>query len=918
MRPLTLTLSAFGPYAGVTDIPFEKLGDRGLYLITGDTGSGKTFLFDAIVFALYGEASGSARETSMFRSKYADDDAETYVALRFAHREAVYEVTRRPEYLRPARRGSGMTVSRAEATLVYPDGHVVTKSRDVTAAVTELLGIDRSRFTQIAMIAQGDFLRLLYARTEERSGIFREIFHTRAYAVLQEKLKAESGALRQQCEELDKRIEQYRDGILWEEERTVSPETLHTTEELLRELDDTLAWQSERMEELLRELREIDVSLEQNSQMIGMARTEQAMREEADRAAQEAARIEPDIAPLRARLEELRGEKERYETMRRRLHSEEEKLPAYEETEKLSGEADRIREEAELLQKTHDAKAAETERLREALARGAERIDALQDAEVQILRLTQQTEQSRKRIAVWGELLGLSGEVKRLAQELLDRQEQYRAASARQREEKAAYERLQQRYLDEQAGVLAGQLREGEPCPVCGSLTHPQPAGSCEDAPDRETVRKARALWEQADFAMRDASTQAGRAKGALDNMAQTLQNRLSAEGIDGGDEERTEELLQNSLEQEKNAADKLGRELQEAEQRRDEREKLAARQKKLESDLCEAEQRCKETEEEIARLRTRTQILADRISEKQGSLSHETKAGAEKSIAEKREALAAYEQAVRLAEESCTETENAYQSAVQRRETLRGQLAQDGQAACLEELLKKQEKLSEHRRQRQEAQQRIAYRYETDRKLRDAIAGQSEALSAAQERWGMVRELSNTVNGNLTGKDKIMLETYVQMHYFDRILRRANTRFMVMSAGQYELKRSAQADSLKRQSGLELDVTDHYNGTQRSVRTLSGGEAFLASLSLALGLSDEIQSVSGGITLETMFVDEGFGSLDEAALHQALHALAGLTEGNRLVGIISHVSELKERIDRQVIVTKDALTGSSVCLVTQ
>ncbi len=155
------------------------------------------------------------------------------------------------------------------------------------------------------------------------------------------------------------------------------------------------------------------------------------------------------------------------------------------------------------------------------------------------------------------------------------------------------------------------------------------------------------------------------------------------------------------------------------------------------------------------------------------------------------------------------------------------------------------------------------------------------------------------------------MLETYIQMTYFDRIIVRANTRFMVMSGGQYELKRRAEADNNRRQSGLELDVIDHYNGTRRSVKTLSGGESFLASLSLALGLSDEIQSSAGGIRLDTMFVDEGFGSLDEESLRQALRALSALSEGNRLVGIISHVAELKERIDRQIVVTKDRDGGS-------
>jgi exonuclease SbcC len=191
-----------------------------------------------------------------------------------------------------------------------------------------------------------------------------------------------------------------------------------------------------------------------------------------------------------------------------------------------------------------------------------------------------------------------------------------------------------------------------------------------------------------------------------------------------------------------------------------------------------------------------------------------------------------------------------------------------------------------------------------------DHIERQSKALSALEAQLVWVRALSNTANGKISEK-KVMLETYIQMTCFDRIIARSNTRLMVMSGGQYELKRRLAAEDHRSQSGLELDVIDHYNGTERSVKSLSGGESFQASLSLALGLSDEIQSYTGGVRLDTMFVDEGFGSLDEDSLQQAIRALSGLTEGNRLVGIISHVAELKEKIDRQIRVTKDKSGGS-------
>lgn len=915
MRPLTLTLSAFGPYAGVTTIPFDELGSRGLYLITGDTGAGKTFLFDAIVFALYGEASGSARENSMLRSKYAGADAETYVILRFAYHGTKYEITRKPEYMRPSKRGEGMTLSRAEATMVYPDGHVVTKSRDVTAAVVELLGIDRSQFTQIAMIAQGDFLRLLYARTEERSGIFREIFHTKAYVLLQEKLKSESGALRARCEEYSKSIEQYRDGILWEEEQMPNAEKLLTTESLLEELDDTIARQNRKMEELLLEIQETNEALERNNRMIGVAQARRNMQEALDRTAEEIVLLEPEVKLLKEKLDSLQRRQEQIETLKMRLHSEEEKLPAYEEADRIREELDRAGQELKKQGQFIEEKTEALDRMQEDHVRAAGRIEELRDVEIQMLELKRQTELSERQAAIWKKLIEMCEEIRRLQNDVDKKQRKYRDVSAEHQEKKQNYEQLQQRYLDEQAGLLSEQLTDGEPCPVCGSLTHPQPARRHEDAPDKAAVDQAKKIWEKVSITMQEASEAAGRAKGALEKGNQELDERLKAEGITG-EKEPVEEQLRKRLTQENNLSDELRVKFADTEKLKEEKTKLTEWKNKLEADMRTAEQTCEEAEKKITELKAQTELLKDKLKDRRTMLPYETKAQAAEQIAQKRSVITQHEDAVKQAESACREKEKDYQSALQKRETLSGQLAQNEQTQSMEELLEEKSALTSRRDARQNMHREIAHRYETNKKLGMFIRQQSSELMETEKRWGMVKELSNTINGSLSGKDKIMLETYVQMQYFDRIIRRANTRFMIMSAGQYELKRSVQAENLKKQSGLELDVTDHYNGTERSVKTLSGGEAFLASLALALGLSDEIQAVSGGIALDTMFVDEGFGSLDETALNQAVSALTGLTEGNRLVGIISHVSELQERIDRKLIVTKDAAAGSSVRLV--
>ena len=471
MRPLNLTMSAFGPYAGRTTVDFSVLGTSGLYLITGDTGAGKTTIFDAITYALYGEASGESRESSMLRSKYAAPETPTFVELTFLNGGKTYTVRRNPEYTRPKTRGTGTTVQKADAELTMPDGRIITKARDVTAAMTDIVGVDREQFARIAMIAQGEFRKLLLAQTDERKAIFRQIFHTGQYQALQNRLKEEAAALDRQCGELEAGLRQAAGSI-----RCDAPETL----------PDAL-----------------------------------------------------DTDALLAALDTL-------------LHADEAALRT--------------------------------------------RRDAL-------------------------------------------------------------------------------------------------------------TVR------------------------------AEQLQRQIST---------------------------------------------------------CDA-------------------------------------------------------------------------------------------------------------------------RLEQNRAARTAIDTRRQQHAAVRARWQWVHALAATANGAVPGKEKIMLETYIQTAYFDRILGRANTRLLIMSGGQYELRRCARAGDNRSQTGLELEVIDHYNGTARSVKTLSGGETFAASLSLALGLSDEVQATAGGVQLEAMFVDEGFGSLDSEALQQALAALVGVSGGSRIVGIISHVAELKDRIDRQIIVTKDRSGGSRV-----
>lgn len=1096
MRPVKLMISAFGPYAGKVDLELDKLGDRGLYLITGDTGAGKTTIFDAITYALYDGASGENREPIMFRSKYAAPDTPTFVELVFMNAGKEYRVTRNPEYERPAKRGTGMTVQRADAELIYPDGRVVTKTRDVTNAVQEIMGIDRNQFTQIAMIAQGDFLKLLLASTEDRKAIFRQIFKTELYQKLQERLKTESAALSDQCKAAKSSVDQYIKGVLCNEDDVLNIE-LSTAKDGRMLISDSielieriLAQDIQVKADFENQMKDLDQKLENVNANLGKAEeyrkteialsTAEAEKQTAEpklKLLQETLENEKSKQPAREELDReialLEAELSNYDVLdeRKAEWSETEKLfqtyvasetadkqklgesqaqienlkleqksleHAGEQKEKLSGERTRKENEKEKINSllselagyqnsalklikleealktavsAHKMMVEERDKQDTAIKAIREEIKSLENAPSLKEKLLHEKETAENSSA---KIIALSSKLsafKSSCQTLQTEQEKYKQAADQANLLLEDYNAKNQMFLSEQAGILAETLREGDPCPVCGSIVHPNTAHKSEKAPSEDELESAKLAFERAQAAASDASRTAGQINGEVsarkDNLEQQIRELIGDFSIDNcqqrltvlsdetrvtlttlGQEllkaeqqikrktklderlaqeesdyqkalEKLEQLAQEaataerdknslagsvgtkletlklhaveiigecSLEDFSGAADKL---LAKAEasiadlDRRISTENLNVKRKsELDGLICEKESTIKKieqelagTKEQIASVKTKmqdTQKQIDLLSQKLGFESKKAAEGHRTSLVERKASM----------QQTLKNTENAYAAAEKSMTELKGRIEQMKQQlidACeidaQQETAKKEALLAE-KNVLAEKEKAVHVRIATNQTAVQNIKAKSANLAATEAKWTWVRALANTANGNISGKEKIMLETYIQMTYFDRILARANTRFMVMSGGQYELKRRIEADNNRSQSGLELDVIDHYNGTERSVKTLSGGESFKASLSLALGLSDEIQSSAGGIRLDTMFVDEGFGSLDEESLQQAMRALYGLTEGNRLVGIISHVSELKEKIDKQIVVTKEKSGGSRAVII--
>ena len=1083
MKPKKLTISAFGPYADRMDLDFTQLGGGGLYLITGDTGAGKTTIFDAITFALYGEASGEIRKGEMFRSKYAKPEVRTFVELTFTYRGKDYTVKRNPEYLRPKDRGQGMTTEKANAELIFPDERQpVTKSTEVTKAVTQLLGLDQRQFRQIAMIAQGDFQKLLLAGTADRSEIFRKIFHTEIYQELQNRLRDAAKARWKTYDEKKRSISQYLEGIVCPEDAVFQKELAKLKKEkfdgeMMRGMELLalcIEMDQERLSRLEEERSALGTQMEQQNRLLGKVKESRKRQEEKAQKEKELEELIPEEAEKRQKSEQADREASVCKELEAQIRTGQESLELLRKMKQEKEELLERRKELQTAAEEKEGLRTEQEQAKAQITEQKEQEEALSGTETLLARAEQKETQVRERLetmtsyreavlaanqkaAVLTEELkhlqeqenALSVQMETTAVRLAERQDaalqeekwrqagkefsqllrNWTAAEREWKEKQEAYRKsleirndvretcqeLEQLFLDAQAGILAENLTEGIPCPVCGSVHHPVLARKAEHVPDKETLDQQKEKLQKQNEVTAALSEAAGNCKRQAETAREELTQRIArgtaapAETADQECKKEQERLTQLSEEQFAQAADETEKQLAAEEKRqKTRREEYAAYEKRQQQEQKQREklkQVMAEKQAELGRLGGEKQTLLDQLKQKmedaQKAICEEVDmeeqpaavaaAYCEKRLEEKKNRIILYKERMlerqsewkALKQMIPAETERAEQreKAIHAKELLEAK-GKEAEKALLEKIGEKKEKLegkdetqlrtnisvwSAKKEQLEQAQKKAKEAYETvkerltevraaletirsleeneetdrtlpsetelqekiaelteqkqqleqkyneqyhaantNRKTYENVQNQQNQMQALEEEYKWVRALSDTACGGMSQKLKIELETYVQMTYFDQILRKANLRFMTMSDGQYELKRQeASGKNLKVKTGLDLNVIDHYNGTERSVRTLSGGEAFQASLSLALGLSDEIQSHAGGIQLDAMFVDEGFGSLDEESLNQAVKALEGLAGGNCMVGIISHVPELKERIERKIVVMK-------------
>ena len=923
MRPHKLTISAFGPYAGQTEIDFDKFGTQGLFLITGDTGAGKTTIFDAITYALFGEASGSSRDDSMFRSTYADPDVPTFVELQFEYGGKQYLVKRSPKQERPKARGTGYTTQNAEASLQIGQEAPVTALKDVNAKLVETLGVNFSQYSQIAMIAQGQFRELLLADTKKRAEIFRSIFKTYGYLSLQKRLQEDANTLYGEVQNKRRSAVQYVDGAVCLEDsehaadlkaaKKKVQDNEMTISEMITFISTILSDEQQKEKELKEEQEKLDKRIADIQGQLKAVEDYNKNKENHDKAVTEKERREKDEKPsLDKKLEEEKFHQPEIDQLTTDISVMSEKMSKYAELSQCVKDIEKNAKDI----KTNDAESEKVGREHDTLkASIVEKEKELNGINGQ--KPGEETIKVETRIKALGEeskkLTTLKKDIESYTKEcssLPILQQKAKESEEKRKNASIQYEEKYHLFIAEQAGYLAEELKEGQPCPVCGSTHHPQLAQKAPEAPTKAELEIEKKEVERLQKCTEEASKTYSSKDSALKSTKEALLPRIK-ELFGDCEFEDASKMIESKQETIREESDTLTKTL-------DMLNQLIRRKNTLDGELPKDNKALEDLAKKTRDLLTAKEVLTTNkknLEEKKENLKKElaypSEAEAQKVLDEKKKKKGELEGAIKSAEKNITD----YNTSLAELSGTINQLAELIKvvpSVNVEEATLQKEALENEKKQKVEpAILTLNADNLRNKDIIDNVNKTLDALSALEEEYRMKKTLSDTANGQLSGKERISLETYVQSAYFERIIQRANTRLMVMSNGQYELRRRT-TYSGSAQSGLELNALDHYNGTERDVRSLSGGEQFKASLSLALGLSDEIQESAGGIQLDTMFVDEGFGSLDESSLQQALKALNELTEGNRLIGIISHVTDLK-KIDRQIIVTKNNMDYSQI-----
>ena len=926
MRPIKLVLSAFGPYASKVELDLSKLGENGVYLITGDTGAGKTTIFDAITFALFGKPSGDIRDVKTLRSEYANEEIETYVELDFIYHDEEYHIYRRPEYTYTHVQKNGEVKQRSKATdayLILPNGDRIVKPTEVTKQVEQLLGMKRDQFRQIAMIAQGSFLEILNADTKERGRLFEKVFMTSKYSVFMDRLnqmaKESSIALNDAKLRLQQIISDIRvPEILQEQyEQTLETFAMNDIQPVYDLLDKIIIGAKEGIENLQKQKEQVQKQLqksrkeetEKTKQLQDLLSLEKLLKEKPvkeEKANLYTERLKTDGEKYRIQIDALKKEQAQIEH----------ELPEYAGLTKLTAKLAEIKKQGSSVLKDLETKTSLKKQLDEDITLKQKEAQILTDSELSLNKLFIKEEEIEKKISAFYHASMIQSNYQNAVDNLKEKTQSLQESTDRKAMLQKQYDDAQLSYFANQAGLLASRLIKGEPCPVCGSIEHPRPASYSDQLVTQEEINQYKKKADQVEKEYQVASkacVDANLKMSTLQNELELVLKSVTEQTIPLGNVKTFIDEHTAQLKKEQKEISTRIKQLQQQSKRYQELLKMIP---KLQQKLTALAEEVSQSEITQAKLSVEHEQIQKQVQETTAKLKYSSETEAKNCVAILAKQILEYQQQIdQLTNESkLAMDELVYVSAQidMLREKVESSIdeipLQKNQLALL------QAEIENLQVQQEEILKSIhdTQMYESDAQdTKKKIKSESDAYQTKLSRYSSLRELADVAMGNgRSSKEKITLQEYVQIAYLDRMIHKANERYLSMSNQQYQLVRSAGTKDKRSHEALDLDVIDFSNGSIRPVSSLSGGESFIASLALALGMSDEIQSQAGGIQIDTMFIDEGFGTLDRDSLNNAIQTLMKLSGENRLVGIISHVKELKERIHKGIIVTKD-LHGS-------
>lgn len=910
MKPLTLTMQAFGPYANTATVDFTRFEGDGLFLITGDTGAGKTTIFDAICYALYDITSSGEKGTNSekLRSKYADDTVLSFVELVFENDGEQYRIKRVPGQLIDS--GKGKFVNKGNTVeLESPKGIVSGGKKEIDGKIKDIVGLDFDQFKRIVMIAQGDFKELLLDEEDKRGKIFRKIFDTKYYLDIQDDLKCRYNDLKDACAQDKRSIEQYFADAYFDDtdELYVELEDLKDDENSLTEskidvLTKIVDKDTDLLQSIKKEQEEIKIRYEIAIKNNEKAELRKSTLEYKTNAENELKEAKEDYQKKTDLLKKYKSQEKSFNVKKEQLTMLKTKLEDFEKLEDRRISLDKTKKDLSDAETQKESAKKELDAIRETIDKINDELGKYENVDKELSELKDKQNELNNLSEHFEELSLKYKSYLQNKEELASNQKKYEDANGSYEKIQNKYEHLYKLFLDNQAGVLAEDLSDGKPCPVCGSLSHPKLALKIDKAPNEEELKAAENERKDADKKRNDFSVAAMASKTKMDENLKELLN-LADKYLGISDIGQYEKAFSSKNKDLQKSLETNAKKIDDVQKKSNRKEELNKELKDNNGKLTEAQDIFTKAEGYYSQIKGRYNT-----EEKEYQKALKDCPGSKEDVQNEylklKESVDNYDKELNDAREAEALAKNNTDILKERIEGYKNTLKETGNIDY-EKAAAEYKKTSDDLTAINDEFTSASNRHQNNSTILSNIKKTAKKIEKTEAELQLVKSVSDTANGKVNGTDKIDFETYVQMTYFDRILAYGNQRLNIMSNGQYEFIRG--------KKGLDLDIIDHVNGSQRKVSTLSGGESFMASLCLALGMSDEVQARASSVHIDAMFVDEGFGSLDDNAINNALEALKDLGGSDKIVGIISHVKELQERIDHQIIITKDASGASRI-----